>query len=215
MSINFFPNFFQKLQRQHQTVVYLAPHQDDELLSMGIDIIQSVAAGKVPHVYLFTDGSKSTVRFRICNGQACPFHEGIHQHDLTIPKFVAARDREFTDSCLALGVKPENIHILPARSIDGALSIESAEQLILSILSSHPKNVTVCTISPMVGNCQHTDHRNLGLAALNLYRKGRIRNLRLFVEPYCLPSFLSSNPNLKLMHVYPSGDAHSILKTAV
>jgi LmbE family N-acetylglucosaminyl deacetylase len=196
-------------------VLYLAPHQDDELLSMGVDICrQTHKANTEIHAALFTDGSRSNMRLRIGNGKACPLHEGIHQYQLEIPEFVAARDREFTASCLALGVKQEHIHILPVRATDGSLDPDTAEQSLRALLKICPKNTTVCTISPFGGEGQHADHRALGQAALKLYREGAIRKLRLFVEPYCLESSRKAYPNLPLAEVTADSTVRSALEKA-
>lgn len=196
-------------------VLYLAPHQDDELLSMGVDICrQTHAADTEVHAALFTDGSRSNMRLRIGNGKTCPLHEGIHQYQLEIPEFVAARDREFTASCLALGVKQQNIHILPVRAIDGSLDPDTAEQSLRVLMKAYPKNTTVCTISPFGGEGQHRDHQALGQAALKLYREGVIRNLRLFVEPYCLDSSRKAYPNLPLAEVNADSAVRSALEKA-
>ena len=53
-------------------------------------------------------------------------------------------------------------------------------------------------MSPLVGQDQHSDHRTLGQAALDLYKEGLIKDLRLFVEPYNLSEFLQNNPEVGL-----------------
>ena len=93
------------------TIIYFAPHQDDELLSMGVDICNSLKKGKSVHVVLCTDGSGSSVKRKLNDGKSCNKHPGEHIYDLSEQEFIQARDTEFVASCLALGVKRENIHI--------------------------------------------------------------------------------------------------------
>ncbi len=54
-----------------KTVLYFSPHQDDELLSMGIGICNSVSRGMDVHIILCTDGSKCPVRTKlaVCNSR--------------------------------------------------------------------------------------------------------------------------------------------------
>lgn len=178
-----------------KTVLYFAPHQDDELLSMGVDICASLKKKYDVHVILCADGSKSYVKRLLNNGKSCPKHEGIHQYDLSTGEFIQARDREFTGSCLALGVPESNIHIPEKRAVDGSLSVPFGETLIRSFLSRFGEDVQVCTISPSNGPDQHADHRNMGKAADNLLKAGVIRKVRFFIEPYLFGK-IQDNPRL-------------------
>lgn len=180
-------------------MIYLVPHQDDELLTLGLDACRTINSGESDvHVVLLTDGSKSNKRFEICNGKECPLHPGIHQYELDIPHFIAARDLEFRGSCDALGYAPGSVHFFPRRMIDSLLSTNAADAAIRSVLAQFPEGAAVRTISPYGGKKQHADHRNLGLAALKLYREGLIRDLKLFIEPYCLDACKAEHPELTL-----------------
>ena len=184
---------------EKNVVIYFAPHQDDELLTLGVDACRTLMDGETDvHVVLCTDGSKSNKRFEIGNGKECPLHPGIHQYTLDIPQFITARDIEFRNSCDALGFAPGAVHFYPRRLIDSFLSVEAAEATIRSVLAQFPQGAAVRTISPFGGKKQHADHRNLGLAALNLYRAGEIQDLKLFVEPYCIDSCQAEYPDLHL-----------------
>lgn len=169
---------------KRKTKIYFAPHQDDELLSMGVDVCASVLAGDDVHVVLCSDGSKSGVRRTLCNGKTCAKHEGKHTFELSTPEFIQARDREFTDSCLALGVPRENIHIHEKREVDGSFVTKNGEAIIRHYLEKLGKDALVCTISPSNGAAQHRDHKALGKAADNLVMSGVISAARFFVEPY-------------------------------
>ena len=166
-------------------VLYFVPHQDDELLTMGIDICAAAANGKEVHVILCTDGSKSSIRKVLNNQKSCMLHQEKHTYNLSSGDFIAARDREFAESCLALGVLKENIHILPQRAVDGNLEVDFAQEVICYYLGNLGAQATVCTIYYDTGEMQHRDHKALGVAARNLLQKGIIRRARFFREPYC------------------------------
>lgn len=168
----------------HKTLLYFVPHQDDELLTMGIDICTSVFHKKDVHVILCTDGSKSKVIKRINDQKKCPFHAGTHAYNLSESAFSRARDAEFKDSCRALGVPEDNIHILSQRAIDGSLTVEFAEDIMCQFLDIYGARATFCTIYHDNGETQHRDHKALGFAAANLFQTGKIKKLRFFCEPY-------------------------------
>ena len=78
--------------------VFLIPHQDDEVLSLGVGITQAVSQGRDVWVVLLTDGSQSGA-YRHLNAQ----------YGLSRADFVAARDREFLAALTALGVDPRKV----------------------------------------------------------------------------------------------------------
>lgn len=203
------------VKRQPRVVLYFSPHQDDELLTLGIDACRMLQKGCQIHVILCSDGSKSSIRKKLSDGKACPHHPGIHQYELDIPAFIAARDREFMESCAGLGYLSGCVHISPIRAVDGELSIEKAEAILLDVLSRFPEDVSVRTISPFGGKKQHPDHTHLGQAALNLYQKGIIRDLRLFIEPYCIDSCREAHPLLKLTPIRADAGVTAALQKAI
>lgn len=202
---------------KQKTMLYFAPHQDDELLTMGIDISTSISKKQDVHVILCTDGSKSNVRKTLNNGKTCPKHEDAHTYDLSPEEFTQARDREFLGSCAALGVPSSNVHILENRYIDGSLSVENAETVIKHFLSVYGEDSVVCTISSNNGPAQHRDHKALGKAAENLLNKKIIRELKLFIEPYHAEKLIH---NPRLLSIYPtiekaSADIQEKIKKAI
>lgn len=180
---------------KRKTILYFAPHQDDELLSMGIDICSNIQKGHDVHVILCSDGSKSNVKNVLNNGKSCPKHQGEHVYNLSVEEFIQARDKEFMDSCHSLGVKSSNIHIPENRGIDGSLSVETSETIIKHYLSLYGNDSLVCTISPDNGKSQHRDHKALGMAANNLLTKGNIKEVKFFIEPYHFGQIVD-NPRL-------------------
>ncbi len=188
--------FLSKIFEAPKTLLYFVPHQDDELLTMSVDIRQSLKQKDDVHLILCTDGSQSRVRERLNDGHSCSKHAGEHIYNLSLQDFVQARDFEFIDSCMALGVKRDHIHIPQNRAIDGALTQRHAEDIIKHYLSQFPKDVTLCTIYFKNGKNQHRDHQNLGLAAYHLFKRGFVSKIRFFKEPYCKSKteFISIKP---------------------
>ena len=169
------------------TTLYFAPHQDDELIVLGVDLCRSTRAqADSTHVYLCTDGSASGVRKSLCNGACdCTLHQEPHYFQLSVGEFIAARDREYWLSCAAMGVPEENIHISPLRQRDQGLTFDAAEQIILDALAQVPagESISVRTLSPCYAHRkQQDDHRNLGLAAQKLFQEGKFQELVLILE---------------------------------
>lgn len=181
----------------NRTVLVFSPHQDDEVLSMGSFVSRAEEKGCDVKAMLCTDGSKSWVREELSNGLGCDFHGGKHVYSLSVPEFVDARDAEFELSCKALGAECYGTSSSSIRAKDGELTLTQAKSIIRAYLAKYPDAV-VCTMSPLVGQNQHSDHRTLGQAALDLYKEGLIKDLRLFVEPYNLSEFLQNNPEVGL-----------------
>ncbi len=170
---------------QKKTILYFSPHQDDELLSMGIDICNSINGGHDVHVILCTDGSKSMVRKELANRKGSDKRMGTHICCLTEEEFITARDTEFRESCRALGVEEGNVHILKHRFADQKLTVYNSKKILLQYLNVMGPDCVVCTLDPhLENNWQHRDHKALGYAAAELFNEGFIRELRLFTEPY-------------------------------
>lgn len=177
--------------------LYFAPHQDDELLSMGIGVINSIKDSDT-HIILCSDGSKSNIRNVLNNKRFCKHHFSFHRYKLSVNEFVNARDMEFINSCKSLGVSDCNIHIDDDRTIDGSLSIKKAREIIIKYLDKY-ENAKVRTITPFGCDSQHMDHKNLGYAAIELYNEGKIKDLKFYIEPYFYKEFVDVNPNIEIM----------------
>lgn len=183
----------------NNVTLYFAPHQDDELLSMGISVMNSIEKDDT-HVILCSDGSKSNIRRVLNNKRFCTRHFSFHRYDLSIEEFIKARDMEFIDSCKGLGVCESNIHIDEDRTIDGSLDIQKAKEIINKYLDKY-ENAKVRTITPFGCEAQHSDHKNLGHAAIELYKEGKIKDLEFYVEPYFYKEFEEVNPDIEVLCV--------------
>lgn len=97
--------------------VFLSPHQDDEVLSMGAAIRSSVERDGAASVCvaLFTTGERSAVRTRFTGrgyipaGRSTPY---VNKQIASSPAVLSrARDREFTAALRRLGVASANIYL--------------------------------------------------------------------------------------------------------
>lgn len=117
ITILFFPAISRASDRP---VVYLVPHQDDEMFMAG-NIKRNLNAGRNVYVILATDGSASRVR-DILNGKNkaghvvyCHWHDKYHNpkeekyKPLNKQRFNSARNDEFFTAMTRLGVNPSNI----------------------------------------------------------------------------------------------------------
>ncbi|MBQ9517407.1 MAG: PIG-L family deacetylase [Eubacterium sp.] len=172
------------LEKPSNTVLYFAPHQDDELLTMGIDIAASVKNGYDVHVIVVTDGASSNVRLRLGNREHCTQCGEQHVFDLTKADFTATRDQELFGCCAALGVKRENVHFPEERIVDGNITLDRAKEIIRGFVESIDPEATVCSIYPNAPEAHHKDHRTLGLAVAELYKEGVVKHMVLMEEPY-------------------------------
>lgn len=188
-----------------KTVLAFVPHQDDELLTMGAAISQYAAAGYDVHVILCTDGASSYVRTLLKNGQSCDFHSGTHSYTLSSGDFTAARDREFVDSCKALGIPTQNMHVASPRALDGSLTQDEAQAIVTSYLDRYP-DAEVWATSPRVGDGQNADHRTLGEAVQKMSDGGLVADCKLFVEPYLITGFAKQNPSVSLSKLAASDE---------
>ena len=172
-----------------KNVFFFAPHQDDELTNLGAAICADIDAGNEVFCVLCTDGGASGARLLIGDNGACAWHEGDHVFPMSRDDFSAARDREFIASCLAMGLKRENIIVSPCRGKDSSLKLEEAEKIILDATASFPpESVVVKTLYPLARGKQNPDHTALGMAAKQLFSRGCFSSLELYYEMILLPA---------------------------
>ncbi|SHE66526.1 GlcNAc-PI de-N-acetylase [Seinonella peptonophila] len=168
--------------------VFFSPHQDDETLSMSVDILRHIAAGRDTHVVLLTDGGNTSARWAI-NGYNSdtntPVTSGYwgSRHDpavegyspLTWNDIYDARDKEFRSALGQLGVPPSNIHLMRTtnRTVAG---FKTAMQ---SIISQFPANTSYKTMSPID---THDEHRVVAQALWELWNSGVVSDVRFWLS---------------------------------
>lgn len=169
------------------TVLYVAPHQDDETLSMGSSIrkhLEAIGPAGQPvhdvHVLLLTAGSGS-------GAQAAT--------DLDDVAFSRARDDEFVRACRALGVRPESIHFAADRAVgDTELSVAEAQAAIVDFLDEHP-GTWIKTYTDLPCEGRHADHVHTGQAVRNLITIGALTpsTVRFYIEPWAISQWRAVN----------------------
>lgn len=151
--------------------LFVVPHQDDEMLTLGAAIKADVAAGFAVDVILVTDGKEDPAR----TGLTAEFLGRIPDQR----EFSAARDREFEAGVRQLGGNP----ILPPfseRQPDGGSTVsgvmELVERFALPDATTHLRATST--------HDYHSDHRNCGAAVMLLADRGRGTDPRLFISRY-------------------------------
>lgn len=177
------------------TNVYLSPHQDDEVLSMGAAIRRDVERFGPASVCvaLFTTGQHSAVRSRFAAPGFVPAGRSTPYVNATVAKsptaFGKARDREFVAALRALGVPAANIHLdnLPGwkRVFDwndeehGDRIAGNAARFVDAAIRRFGARAAYATMSE---HDPSADHRALGAALLE--RADRVRDVRLYYPQF-------------------------------
>ena len=171
------------------TVVYLVPHADDELLSMGVDIVNHIRLRYDVHLVLMSPGGHSRARFLI-NGFKdpddqpflykepvyCPLHKRYHDPEqehyqdlyLTVKDLGDARVREFKEAAKRLGIPEDHVHIHELEND----RFEEQEQEIHEIIQELLKRYPDAHFRTMSIRDHHPDHRMLG-KVLQEYEKNQ------------------------------------------
>lgn len=166
--------------------VFLVPHPDDEVLSMGIAIAEHVAYGREVHVVLVTQG-RQTGAINHLNGEGYnSWWKGTHQpsaegySSLSVQDISIARIQEFRSACGCLQVPQANIHIEDTDnpSSDGkeAVTYEEAKQVIQKYIDRYPD----ADFFSMSWHDQHPDHIAIGQALRDLKKCGAIQGATRF-----------------------------------
>jgi N-acetylmuramoyl-L-alanine amidase len=183
-------------------IIYFVPHQDDEILSLGIDIRNELSRGRNVQLVLMTDGENSGAR-DILNGQYdsesnlpslagekvyCSWHHIYHdpvkenfqlQH-LTFEQFSNLRTDEFKRALTALGVPEEQIHI-EGLHVDN-INIDNVERIINKYVALYP-NADVRSLSWFDG---HPTHSLIGQTIRSLQTTGVLERYqaKYFISVY-------------------------------
>lgn len=191
---------------------FFAPHQDDELTNLGVPLCRTLSEGGNAHVVLCTDGGASGVKRMLLNGGGCAWHSGAHCFTLDGPSFTAARDREFIESCRALGVPEKNIVISPLRGPDGGLTTETAVNVMRDAMKDvPPEDRAVIALAPMPERRQNPDHTAAGNAANILFDAGECAFLTLVWEFILLPP---ERERTDLGQIVPTPEEYERIKKA-
>lgn len=161
------------------TVLWFAPHQDDETLTMGVGIRHHLEAGHDCHVILCTDGSASGVRTQL---------------GLSVDEFVAARVDEMIRAARKLGVPLANIRASTLMAQDGKLTAGVAGAIVDEALAMFPGALLKGT-TDLAPASRHPDHVAIGQA---LRARAGSHDVRMYVEGYLLSAVKAAAPAVKI-----------------
>lgn len=142
-------------------VVFYVPHQDDDLLTMGVGIRNHIKGGHNVHVVMLTDGAASGVRTKM---------------GMTKEAFTKARNKEFELAMKALGVNSNNLEYRMFQ--DGKLTINQVKSVISEYETLYP-NAKHKSYSY---TDSHVDHKNSGLALKQMVTSGDVTDARFYVR---------------------------------
>lgn len=163
--------------------IFYVPHQDDETLSMSVDILNHIAVGWRVIMVLYSDGGASTAINYINGTASSTYWGGIHTPStegytaLTNQQFIDARNNEFIQACLELGVASADIHLEPI-GVNESVDLTSMQNLILRYKGLYPGSIH----KAMSYHDTHPVHQVGGQALLNLYNAGQVSNARFYVS---------------------------------
>lgn len=111
------------------TSLYAILEQGDELLVFGADILQRLARGETVVIACMGGRFDEQASSLFGNDTSCSWHEGNHAKPISAHEAGKARDREFFDSCQALGVRPRYIALPSLRLRDNTTPQQEAQLL--------------------------------------------------------------------------------------
>ncbi len=177
-------------------LVYLVPHQDDEVLSMSASIRRTIARSGpgCVHVVLVTTGESSGARTTLARGFRAGGH-GITRVSLSRAQFGASRDKEFRASVARLGVPAANVHLglpdAPRIADDGSLDAAAARRVVDAAIDRFGRAASYATMSD---SDPQADHRRLGEALREAGTRRRVASATYFFPPYQLPAPRTLSP---------------------
>lgn len=152
--------------------VYVAAHQDDEVLSMGSSIVEHVAAGNNEVIVVCaTDGSATAARHKV----SARLGREVTPEQITYYRDAEMRWAVQTGLGATFVIPPAGI-----RMGDGQTTLAGSRALLAWVLAQWP-GCRIKTQSPWE---DHLDHRSLGVAATDMHHEGLIPDLRLYLSPW-------------------------------
>jgi LmbE family N-acetylglucosaminyl deacetylase len=180
--------------------LYYIPHPDDETLSMGVAIADSVYNGNEVHLILLSNGKDSNTRDQINGVKFCRLHNKYHvpsiegYKPLTMKMFGRLRVKEFINAAIALGVQKKNIDICNFN--DSKFKEEDISRIALKYAKSYPNSR--CNTTSYYDN--HRSHKKIAITLYGLYKQDKIKVVRFFISPSKwgdIKGIVISNPKLK------------------
>lgn len=152
-------------------VVFYAQHQDDETLWASAAIIEAINEVGADHVYVVQVSYGTGIKI---------FNKEKTFENMTQNEKYEYREREFLAAVDQLGVKRENVILLPRLNKTGSTSFELMEQVALKF-ESELKSVTHVAHTYKLD--WHLQHLKNGAVIQSLYNAGKIKDVKYFVKP--------------------------------
>lgn len=191
------------------TFVFLIPHQDDELLTMGAGIRQHVNAhgGAKVCAVAMTTGIGSGVKNAMKNPSFNPDGKAYY---LTDAQFRSARDKETWDALVHMGVPASNIYLngygTPSTGVNRLRDVNNGSPKQAAKIDDWMKDTinyfgTPRNYKTMTDRSSDTgDHREMGRTLRRLSTtpgySTKISSARFYVEPYRRSSVTGSVGNV-------------------
>lgn len=180
-------------------VVFYPQHQDDEVLWAGSAIVEAIQECGKDNVYVV----------QVSNGSGISvFNKESKYKNLTNNEKTQLRENEFLASVKALGVKKENVILLPNINKSDTTNFNLMEKVALEF-EHHFKSVT--HIAHTYKLDWHLQHLKNGAVIQSLYNSGKIKDAKYFVKPeyaYKIPS------NNKILYKADSKEEYEKVKNA-
>lgn len=152
-------------------VVFYVQHQDDEVLWAGSAIVNAIKERGKNHVFVVLVSTGCGIYV---------FNKYKKYENLTDTQKSEYRNREFLASLDNLGVKKENIILLPEKNVNGNTDFNYMEKVAL-IFEENLKSVTHIAHTYKLDD--HLQHLKNGSVIQNLYNVGKIKDAKYFVKP--------------------------------
>jgi LmbE family N-acetylglucosaminyl deacetylase len=179
--------------------IYYIPHPDDETLSMGVAIANSIYKGNEVHLILLSQGFDSDT-INIINGKEfCKWHKKRHNpvkegyNLLSYYEFGMSRQKEFLNASMDLGVSKKNIHI--CNFYKGNFSDMDVKKIVLKYEKMYP-NALHNTTSFYDYN---KTHKKIAEILCKLYKYNKIKYVKFYISPNKwrkLKGIVVLNPNI-------------------
>lgn len=152
-------------------VVFYAQHQDDETLWASAAILEAINEVGVDNVYVVQISYGTGIKI---------FNKEETFKNMNQMERYEYREREFLAAVKALGVKRENVVLLPRINKDSSTSFELMEKQALKF-ERELKSVTHVAHTYKLD--WHLQHLKNGAVIQSLYNSGKIKDVKYFVKP--------------------------------
>ncbi|MGL4912254.1 MAG: PIG-L family deacetylase, partial [Romboutsia sp.] len=182
-----------------ESVVFYPQHQDDEVLWAGSAIVEAIKECGKDNVFVV----------QVSNGSGISiFNKDEKYRNMTREEKTKLRENEFLASVDALGVKRENVILLPQINNSGTTDFNLMERVALEF-EKNLKSVTHIAHTYKLDD--HLQHIKNGSIIQGLYNAGKIKDAKYFVKPKFANKIKSSE---KIVYKADSQEEYEKVKKA-